>query len=345
MASSPNHPDLEQVVRDGLSSLVLAFGYKTGIVDALADNQPCTAEELNEKAGKKLRYTQEWLGCMVAAGIVCIAEDGKYSLPYERHVLDSWGQYSTVIPIFSEAFPQLEQVTSSNGPNGYGYQTSFLEWLDEARTPKALENWIKQNIEPLLKLKSENTGKNFAILDLGCGFGKQSKELAKRYPNSSISATDTDKECIDHANKERSENGPKNINFFYTPDGKLPDYWKETFDFIIMNDVLHDSSDVDAILTETKRVLKSDGFAAAYDPPVSSYHNKVINNRMAQYYLPFSLFSCLPVSSLASPRDKGLGIGWGYERRKQKIAESGFDVVKVKLSVETIQEGIVFKKK
>lgn len=336
------HPDLGQVVRDGLSSLVLAFGYKTGIVDALAELQPCTAEELHKKAGKKLRYTQEWLGCMVAAGIVSIAEDGKYSLPYKREMLDLWGQISTVIPIFSEAFPKLEDVTSPNGSNGYGYQPSFLEWLDENRSPKFLERWIDQNIEPLLKLKSENTEKKFAILDLGCGYGKQSKELAKRYPNSHISATDIDKECIDHAKKENSR---QNITFEYTPEGQLPKEWKETFDFIIMNDVLHDSSDVDAILKETKRVLKSDGFAAAYDPPVSSYHNKVIKDRMAQFYLPFSLFSCLPVSSLGSPTDKGLGIGWGYERRKQKIEEYGFEVVKVKQSVETIQEGIVFKKK
>lgn len=113
-----------------------------------------------------------------------------------------------------------------------------------------------------------------------------------------------------------------------------------------MNDVLHDSSDVDAILRETRRVLKPDGFAAAYDPPVSSYHNKVTNDSTAQFYLPFSLFSCLPVSSFNSPSGEvGLGIGWGYERRMLKIKESGFDVVKVKKNVEDIQEGIVFQKK
>lgn len=87
---------------------------------------------------------------------------------------------------------------------------------------------------------------------------------------------------------------------------------------IIMNDVFHNSSDVDAILKKTKRVLKSDGFAAAYDPPVSSYHNKVIKDRMAQFYLPFSLFSCLPVSSLGSPRDKGPGFGWGTNAENRK---------------------------
>uniref|UniRef100_K1RCE0 Uncharacterized protein n=1 Tax=Magallana gigas TaxID=29159 RepID=K1RCE0_MAGGI len=55
-SSTTNARDLEQIVRDGLSSLVFAFGHKTGIVDAFTEiQQPCTAEELSQKAGKKLR--------------------------------------------------------------------------------------------------------------------------------------------------------------------------------------------------------------------------------------------------------------------------------------------------
>lgn len=42
---------------------------------------------------------------------------------------------------------------------------------------------------------------------------------------------------------------------------------------------------------------------------------------------------------------EGLGVGWGYERRKQKIEEHGFRVVQVgDKDIETIQESIVFQK-
>lgn len=55
MASSTNARDLKQIVRDGLSTLVFAFGHKTGIVNAFIEiQQPCSAEELSQKAGKKL---------------------------------------------------------------------------------------------------------------------------------------------------------------------------------------------------------------------------------------------------------------------------------------------------
>lgn len=56
MASSTTPRALDQIVRDGLSSLVFAFGYQSGIVDAFINvQQPCTADELSQKAGKKLR--------------------------------------------------------------------------------------------------------------------------------------------------------------------------------------------------------------------------------------------------------------------------------------------------
>ena len=56
MASSTNARDLGPIVRDGLGTLVFGFGHRTGIVDAFSKlKQPCTAEELSQKAGKKLR--------------------------------------------------------------------------------------------------------------------------------------------------------------------------------------------------------------------------------------------------------------------------------------------------
>lgn len=187
-------------------------------------------------------------------------------------------------------------------------------------------------------------GDDFTLLDLGCGFGKQSREIASLYPKSAIFGVDTDQQSIDYAKTEISKNGPNNIEYLCINGGNLPENWSEKFDFIIMFDVLHDSNDVDDILKETKRVLKQDGYAAAYDPPVSSYHKNLVENSVAQFYLPFSLFHCLPVSSMGSSGE-GLGIGWGYERRKQKIEEHGFQVIQVgRKNVNTIQEGIVFQK-
>ncbi|XP_052682211.1 uncharacterized protein LOC128162846 isoform X1 [Crassostrea angulata] len=346
MESSTNARDLEQIVRDGLSTLVFVFGHKTGIVDALTKlQQPCTAEELSQKAGKKLRivynrYIQEWLGCMVAAGIVTITEDDKYTLPHDEAQLKIWGHNAAAIPILSEMIPKLEEVTTLDGPKGFGYHEPFLQWVDVLRSSEALQDWNQRLLVPVMNLKQ---GDEFMILDIGCGFGKHSIEVAKLYPCSKITAIDMDQFSIDNAKNATSKSGLQNIEYLCMKGGQLPEEWANKFDFVIIKGVLHDSYEVDEILKGIKRVLKSDGFAAAYDPAVSSFHKNVINDATAQYNLPFSLFSCLPVSSMGP--SEGLGIGWGYERRKQKIEEHGFRVVQVgDKDIETIQEGIVFQK-
>nr|XP_034309525.1 uncharacterized protein LOC117683788 [Crassostrea gigas] len=340
MESLTNARDLEQIVRDGLSTLVFAFGYKTGIVEAFTKlQQPCTAEELSQKAKKKLRYIQEWIGCMVAAGIVTITDDEKYSLPSNKAQLITWGHTATAIPILSEMIPKLEEVTTLDGPKGFGYHEPFLQWLDVLRSSEALQDWNQRLLVPVMNLKQGNE----FILDIGCGFGKHSREVAKLYPRSKITAIDMDQFSIDNAKKELTKSGIQNIEYLCMKGGQLPEEWAGKFDFVIIKGVLHDSYEVDEILKGIKRVLKSDGFAAAYDPAVSSFHKNVINDATAQYNLPFSLFQCLPVSSMGP--SEGLGIGWGYERRKQKIEEHGFRVVQVgDKDIDTIQEGIVFQK-
>ncbi|XP_062615216.1 uncharacterized protein LOC134276953 [Saccostrea cucullata] len=342
MASAPGPRDLQQIVRDGLSILVLAFGHKVGLIDALLKEQgPCSAEELSQKTGKKLRYVQEWLGCMISAGIVRLHEDGKYSLPYEKSLVKQCGSIASVLPILCEMFPQLENVMAEDGPRGYGCYEPFLHWWGQFFTPEAVQNWIKDLLIPVLELRQ---GSQFTLLDLGCGYGKFTLEIAKMYPESSIYGIDMDKVSIDHAQEELSKSDRKNVQFIYRKGGDLPEDWTEKFDFVFINDVLHDSFEVDAMLEETKRVVKPDGYVATYDPPISSYPNKLVNDPTAQMQLPLSLFSCLPLS-LSGPSGEGLGVGWGYERKKKTIEEHGFRLIQVgDNDINTIQPRVVFQK-
>ncbi|XP_061185721.1 uncharacterized protein LOC133193806 [Saccostrea echinata] len=339
MSSASSPRDLEKVVRDGLSTLVLAFGNKVGIIDEFIKIHPCTAEELSKKTGKKLRYIQEWLGCLISTGIVRIHEDGKYSLPYEDSMIKECCNIAAALPVLSEMFPRLENVLPEDGPRGYGYYDPFLEWWGTYHNPEV--TWIHDQLIPVLDLKP---GTQFTLLDLGCGYGRLTREIARRYPESTVIGIDMDQVSIDHANKELSKGGQKNLQFLCMKGGHLPNDWAEKFDFVILVDVLHDSYEVDDILEETKRVLKPDGHGAAYDPPVSSYHQKLIDNKSAQFFMPLSLFSCLPMSS-SGPSGGGLGVGWGYERRKEKVEEHGFNLIQIgDEDTDTIQECIAFQK-
>lgn len=64
------------------------------------------------------KYIQEWLGCMVAAGIVTITDDEKYSPPHDKTQLKIWGHNATAIPVLSELIPKLDEATALDGPKG-----------------------------------------------------------------------------------------------------------------------------------------------------------------------------------------------------------------------------------
>lgn len=55
---------------------------------------------------------------MVAARIVTITDDDKYTLPHDDAQLRIWGQTAAAIPILSEIIPKLEEATSLDGPKG-----------------------------------------------------------------------------------------------------------------------------------------------------------------------------------------------------------------------------------
>lgn len=97
---------------------------------------------------------------------------------------------------------------------------------------------------------------NQKVLDIGCGEGGYSRELAKRGAN--VTAVDCSKASIDYAlNKANYENLhichlTRNSNDLYEiPDGE--------YDLVLASMMLMDCEDFDGTVREIKRVLKKNG--------------------------------------------------------------------------------------
>ena len=55
---------------------------------------------------------------MVAAGIVRVHDDDRFSLPYDEAKLMLQGHIAGVIPVLCDSIPELEKVIKTDGPRG-----------------------------------------------------------------------------------------------------------------------------------------------------------------------------------------------------------------------------------
>src|SRR5438045_9260637 len=85
-APAAEAPPFARKMTDALNGaafmLMASIGHRTGLFDAMAPMQPATVADVATGAGLNERYVREWLGAMVAAGVV--SHDpaaGTYRLP------------------------------------------------------------------------------------------------------------------------------------------------------------------------------------------------------------------------------------------------------------------------
>jgi trans-aconitate 2-methyltransferase len=111
--------------------------------------------------------------------------------------------------------------------------------------------WAKELI-PKLKLQGEET-----LLDIGCGDGKITAELAKCLPKGKAVGIDSSSQMINVAKSAFPEKDYKNLSFQLMDARKL--IFREEFERIFSNAALHWILDQKTVLQGVQRSLKADG--------------------------------------------------------------------------------------
>lgn len=92
-------------------------------------------------------------------------------------------------------------------------------------------------------------------LEIGCGIGKTTYLLAKKYSKLKIIAIDYDKEQIQKAKKNKNLRSIK----FLQGDATSLKFKDSSFDYVIESTVFHHIEDYSRAINEVHRVLKKDG--------------------------------------------------------------------------------------
>lgn len=147
------------------------------------------------------------------------------------------------------------------------------EWFELAQTGEARNCFI---MPYMLKLIGDVKGKK--ILDLGCGEGGYSRELAQR--GAQLVSIDCSTKAIAYA---KSLAGEENLNIEHhiRNSNDLFDIDSEQFDIVLCSMMLMDCEDFDGTLREAYRVMKKGGklFASVLHPCFDGNHDNGIGRQ------------------------------------------------------------------
>ena len=175
---------------------------------------------------------------------------------------------------------------------------------------------------PELKSRLERGSVTFA--DFGCGSGRSTVELAKKFPNSKFFGFDLFEPNIEKAQKIALEAGVKNNLKFMQWDVSNP--LTEKFDFVACFDLIHDMIDPLEGMKTIRNAVKDDGIFVLMD--IKCEDDPADNEGpMVPFMYAMSLHFCM-TTSLAN-NGAGLGtVGLPESKVKEYCDLVGFKTVK-----------------
>ena len=105
---------------------------------------------------------------------------------------------------------------------------------------------------------------DMTLLDVGCGPGTVTVDLAERLTQGSVVGVDASDDVLESARGLADAHGTKNISFEHANAYELP-FEDDSFDVVFAHQLLQHLSDPVAALREMRRVVKPGGFVAVRD--------------------------------------------------------------------------------
>lgn len=310
---------------DGVLTLMIDLGHRTGLFEALARG-PATSPELAERADLSERYVREWLGALVTGDVVLYDPMTRtYALPPE-HAACLTGSGSLNLAPMARAVSLL--ATHVGGVarafaegGGVPYEEFRPEFTDvmDGMSRGLFDGQLIHGLVPLTGLHDRLTD-GARVADIGCGTGHSTNLLARAYPASTFTGLDLADDALERARREAAEQGLDNVTFEQVDLVRLPT--EPAYDAVFAFDVIHDQADPATVLDRVHAALAAGGTFAMMDTRASSNLEDNVGNPVAPLLYGISTLHCMTVSLARG--GAGLGTVWGEQLARQMLADAGF---------------------
>jgi 2-polyprenyl-3-methyl-5-hydroxy-6-metoxy-1,4-benzoquinol methylase len=331
--------------------LMASIGHRTGLFDAMRGRSAMTPAELAAHAGLNERYIREWLGAMVAGGVVEVEPSTlRYSLPAEHAAFLTRAAAARNIAASTQYVAMLGSVEDEivecfrqGGGVPYDRFARLHDVMAEGSAEFAASS-LESRILPLVPGLAARLGSGIRVLDAGCGLGRILIRLAELSPCSRFVGMDLSEEAIQSARAEASAHALGNVEFIAADLGNFDETAEpEAFDLVTTFDAVHDQARPLNLLKGIHRTLRPDGIYLMQDIKASSLVYKNAGHPIGTFLYTISCMHCMTVS--LAQGGEGLGAMWGEEKTRDYLARAGFrSVEKHELPGDIMNDWYVVRK-
>jgi 2-polyprenyl-3-methyl-5-hydroxy-6-metoxy-1,4-benzoquinol methylase len=321
---------MHRVVGDVATALAVALmlvGERSRLFAAMAGAGPLTGDELATRSTVPLRYVEEWLAALAAAGhLEHDAATGRFTLPDEHalFLVDPTSEYylgglvegqlalSSMAQRVAEAYRRGEGVAFTEfGPDLPG----AMERMNRSvYVNRLVRKWLP--VLPSVVARAQEGGR---VIDVGCGTGVVPVTLAAAFPAARVAGLDLDDRSIAAA-REHAARAGVDVEFMQAPVEALP--LDPPWDLITTFDVVHDLAEPVCALRRIRGALADGGTYLMAEPRVAERLEDNVENPFARMLFGMSSLFCVPQS--IAQGGPGLGACWGESGARELAAEAGF---------------------
>ena len=319
-----------RVVTDmgGAFQMALAYiGDQLGLFKAIHGAGAITSQELADKTELDERYVREWLRSMVASQYLDFeAASGRYVMTDEQaFVLADEDSPMFVGGAFAFTTPSMYNTPRVMDSFRRGGGVPYREIGGDV--PCAIERFFRPGYVNFLTGQwlatvpglTNRLTDGIDAVDVGCGRGQSTVQMAKAFPNSRFVGIDYHRDSIASAMKLAADEGVENVTFIDAGADQIPTDRK--YQLVTSFDCIHDMTDPVGALRSIRKVMAEDG-VYLWSEPNASREAVENQNPIGRVFHAVSPMHCLTVS--LAHGGAGLGTVIGEQGARELAEEAGF---------------------
>jgi len=227
---------------------------------------------------------------------------------------------TTILVVISDVvIANVDQAAAWDGPDG-------ADWAEHAEHyDTAISRIWNRFLEKDLVRQNDN------VLDIGCGNGKSSRDIARIASTGSVLGVDLSPQMLEIARERAGKEGLSNVSFVQA-DAQVHPFEKSVFDFAVSRLGVMFFSDPVAAFSNIARALRPGGRMALITWRELAHNEWLIELRKA-----LAIGRTLPVPPLGAPGQFGLA---NEDHVRGILRDAGFSGVNFEVVNELIEFGV-----